>query len=77
MLVSIDQWCTSLGKFYGHTYTKLKFKLTKLKLNDIKLFTSYFLPIILLLLLLLYGDIESNPGSKKKSIPIFLYVNGM
>ena len=65
MLISIDQWCASIGIFYGHVYA-LICKLTKLNLNNIDFFISYFLPIILFLLLLLHGDIESNPGPKKK-----------
>ena len=46
-------------------------KLTKLKLNNIEFFISYFLPIILFLLLLLHGDLESNPGPKKKEQSYF------
>ena len=61
----------SLSPVYGHAYA-LIFKLTKLNLNNIEFFISYFLPIILFLLLLLHGDIESNPGSKKKVQTYFL-----
>ena len=48
------------------------YKLTKLNLNDIKFLISYFLPIILFLLLLFHGDIESNSGPKKKEQTYFL-----
>ena len=65
MLISMDQLRASVGIFYGHGYALLC-KLTKLKLNNIEFFISYFLPIILFLLLLLHGDVESNPGPKKK-----------
>ena len=44
-----------------------------LKLNNIEFMISYFLPIILLLLLLLHGDIESNPGPKKKQQTYFSF----
>ena len=59
MLISIDQWRASIGIFYDHAYA-LICKLTKLKLDNIEFFISYFLPIILFLLLLLHGDLESN-----------------
>ena len=65
MLISIDQKRPSLRIFQGHAYA-LICKLTKLKLNNTEFFISYFLPIIWFLLLLLHGDIESNPGPKKK-----------
>ena len=61
MLIDIDQWGASIGIFYA-----LICKLTKSDLNNTEFFISYFLPIILFLLLLLHGDIESNPGPKKK-----------
>ena len=64
MLISIDQWHASIGIFYGHAYT-LIYKLTKLNLNNIEFFILYFLLIILQLLVLLRGDIESNPGPRK------------
>ena len=64
MLISIDQWHASVGIFYGHAYT-LICKLTKLNLNNIEFFILYFLLIILQLLVLLRGDIESNPGPGK------------
>ena len=59
MLISIDQWRASICIIYGHAYA-LVCKLTKLNLNNIELFILYFLPIILFLLLLLHGDIESK-----------------
>ena len=70
MLISIDQWHASIGIFYGHAYA-LICKLTKLNLNNIEIFISYFLPLIFFLLLLLHGDIESNPGPKKKEQTYF------
>ena len=51
MLISVDQWRASIGIFYGHAYALIG-KLTKLKLNNIEFFVSYFLPTILFLLLL-------------------------
>ena len=42
-----------------------------MNLNNIDFFISYFLPIILFLLLLLHGDIESNPGPKKNKKTYF------
>ena len=39
--------------------------------NNIEIFISYFLLIILFLLLLLQGDIESNRGPKKKKQTYF------
>ena len=45
MLISIDQLRASIGIFYGHVYA-LICKLTKLKLNNIEFFISYFLSII-------------------------------
>ena len=70
ILISIDQWHALIGLFYGYAYA-LNHKLTKLNLNNIEFFISYFLPIILFLLLLLHGDIESNPGPKKKEQTYF------
>ena len=70
MLISIDQWRASIGIFYGHSYA-LICKLTVLKLNNVEFFISYFLQIILFLLLLLHGYIESNPGPKKKEQAYF------
>ena len=70
MQISIDQWRASIGIFYGHAYA-LICKLTKLNLNDIEILISYFLPIILFLLLLLHGDIESNLDPKKKGQTYF------
>ena len=70
MLISIDQWHALIGLFYGHAYA-LNPKLTKLNLNNIEFFISYFLPIILFLLLLLYGDTEANPRPKKKEQTYF------
>ena len=72
MLISIDQWRASIGIFYGHVYA-LTCKLTKLNLNNIDFFISYFLPIILFLLL--HGDIEFNPGPKKKEQNYFSLCN--
>ena len=71
VLISIDQWHASIGIFYGHAYAVIC-KLTKLNLNNIEIFISYFLPTILFLLLLLHGDIEFNPGPKKKEQTYFL-----
>ena len=70
MLISIDQWRASIGISYGHAYA-LICKLTKLNLKNIEFFISCFLPTILFLLLLLHGDIESNPGPKKKEQTYF------
>ena len=70
MPISIDQSRASIGIFYGHAYA-LICKLNKLDLNDIEIFISYFLPIILFLLLLLHVDIESNLGPKKKEQTYF------
>ena len=41
MLISIDQWRASIRIFYGHAYA-LICKLTKLNLNNIEFFISYF-----------------------------------
>ena len=41
MPISIDQWPASIDIFHGHAYA-LIFKLTKLNLNDIEIFISYF-----------------------------------
>ena len=70
MLISIDQWGVSIDIFYGHAYA-LICKLTKLNLNNIEIFISYFLPLIFFVLLLLHGDIESNRGPKKKEQTYF------
>ena len=70
MPTSKDQWHASIGIFYVHAYA-LIYKLIKLNLNNIEIFISYFLVIILFLLLLLHGDIESNPGPKKKEQTYF------
>ena len=71
MLISIDHWRASIGILYGHAYA-LICNLTTLNLNNIQLFISYFLPTILFLLLHLHGDIESNPGPKKKEHLFFV-----
>ena len=70
MLTSIYQWRASIGIFYSHVYA-LICKLTKLNLNNIETFISYFLPLIFFLLVLLHGDTESNPGPKKKEQTYF------
>ena len=64
------QWHASIGILYGHAYA-LICKLTKLNLNNIEIFISYFLPLIFFVLLLLHGDIESNRGPKKKEQTYF------
>ena len=68
----IDEWRASIDIFYGHA---LLCKLTKLNLNNIDFFILYFLPIMLFLLLLLHGDIESNPGPKKKRADLFFVMS--
>ena len=74
MLISINQWHASNGIFYGHAYIFIS-KLTKLKLNNIEFFILYFLPIILCLLLLLHGDIESKPVPKKNRSDLFFVMS--
>ena len=74
MLISINQWHASNGIFYGHACIFIC-KLTKLKLNNIEFFILYFLPIILCLLLLLHGDIESKPVPKKNRSDLFFVMS--
>ena len=63
-----------LAYFICHAFA-LICKLTKLSLGNIEFFVSYFLPIILFLLLLLHGDIEFNPGPKKKRTDLFFVMS--
>ena len=76
MLISIDRWSASIGIFYGHAYA-LICKVTTLSLKNIKFVMQYFLTKILFLLLLLHGNIESNPGTKKKEQTYFSLSTGM
>ena len=71
MLVNIDQWCTSIGRFHSF----LAILKTKKKLSDpviiFKCIFTFFYNVFLSILILKVGDIELNPGLQKHSHSYF------
>ena len=68
MAVSIDQWRSSIGLFYGKVYVSVKVFNTNICLSSVcsNLFSLvYYFYLFLFLLLLCNGDVEFNTGPKK------------
>ena len=74
MSVSIDQWRASIGLFYGHVYGHLSIKLGR-GCCDFKMvgFILCIFAVYAFSLLLKHGDVEINPGPKKKETRSFSY----
>ena len=66
MSINIDQWCASIGLFYGQVYGHISIKLS-IGYCDLKtVIMLWFFAAFAFLLQLKHGDIEINPGPKKK-----------
>ena len=72
MLIIIDQWCSSIGLFYGQVYEHFSIKLSRGCCNfEIVAFRLCSYVVFAFLLLLKQRDIEINPGPKKKETRFF------
>ena len=71
ILISIDQWRSSIGLFYGQVYGHVNIKLSKDCNFKIVAFILCFYAVFTFLLLLKHGDVEINPGPKKKETRFF------
>ena len=72
MSISIDQWRGSIGLFYGQVYGHFSIKLSR-GCCEFKMvaFILRFYAVFAFLLLLKHGDVEINPGPKKKETRFF------
>ena len=72
MSISIDQWRASIGLFYGQVYGHVSIKLSR-GCSNFKMvaFILCFYAVFAFLLLLKHGDVEINPGPKKKETRFF------
>ena len=72
MPVSIDQWCAAIGLFGVHKYAAI-IKKRILKYSNLKVLTIvlFFYSTIIFIFLVQHGDIEINPGPKKKQPKYF------
>ena len=72
MSISIDKWRASIGLFYGQVYVHVSIKLSKGCCNfKMIAFILCFYVVFAFLLLLKHGDVEINPGPKKKETRFF------
>ena len=72
MSISIDQWRASIGLFYGQVCGHISIKLSKGCCNfKMVAFILCFYAVFAFLLLLKHGDVEINPGPKKKETRFF------
>ena len=72
MSISIDQWRASIGLFYGQVYGHVSIKLSRGCCNfKMVAFILCFYAVFAFLLLLKHGDVEINPGPKKKETTFF------
>ena len=73
MSISIDQWRASIGLLYGQVYGHFSIKLSR-GCCEFKMvaFILRFHAVFAFLLLLKQGDVEINPGPKKKETRFFL-----
>ena len=69
---SIDQWHASIGLFYGQVYGHIIIKLS-IHSRDLKVVINILCCVaaFAFLLLLKHGDVEVNPGPKKKEVSFF------
>ena len=72
MSISTDQWRASIGLFYGQVYGHIRIKLSigKCDLKVVIVMLCFFAAFAFLLLLK-HGDVEINPGPKKKEARFF------
>ena len=72
MPISIDLWHAAVGLFGAHRYAAI-IKETIWKYSNLKALTIllFFYSTIIFLLLVQHGDIEINPGPKKKQPKYF------
>ena len=72
MPISIDQWRAAIGFFGAHRCAAI-IKMSILKYSNLKALTIllFFYSTIIFLLLVQHGDIEINPGPKKKQPKYF------
>ena len=72
MLIIIDQWCSSIGLFYGQVYGHFSIKLCRGCCNfKMVAFILCSYAVFAFLLLLKHRDIDINPGPKKKETRFF------
>ena len=74
MPVGIDQWPAAIGLFGAHRYVAI-IKKRILKYSNLKALTIllfFYYSTIICLLLVQHGDIEINPGPRKKQPKYFL-----
>ena len=78
MSISIDQSRAKVGLFHGQVYGHIRIKLS-IGFCDLKvvIIMLCFFSAFTFLLLLKYGDVEINPGPKKKKQNFFLVFTGM
>ena len=78
MLVFIDQWRAVIGMFYANL-SCISIKRCRCIFigQNSKIILFFFCSLFVLILLLKHGDIEINPGPKKKLSNVFHVVSGM
>ena len=68
MPINIDQWCVTTGLFYGKVYAVIPNNKNFCDSNiKILIFLIFFYSTFVFLILLMDGDVESNPGPKTKT----------
>ena len=68
MAINIDQWCVTTGLFYGKVYAVIPNNKNFCDSNiKILIFLIFFYSTFVFLILLMDGDVESNPGPKTKT----------
>ena len=68
MPINIDQWCVTTGLFYGKVYAVIPNNKNFCDSNiKILIFLIFFYRTFVFLILLMDGDVESNPGPKTKT----------
>ena len=71
MSINIMQWCAGIGNYCRYAYPLINMKKSLLSFNfDISLILlNLFYSLFYQILLLLHGDVETNPGPNKKYKP--------
>ena len=68
MPINIDQWCVTTGLFYGKVYAVIPNNKNFCDSNiKILIFLIFFYSTFVFLILLMDGEVESNPGPKTKT----------
>ena len=76
MSISIDQWRANICLFYGQVYGHFSIKLIRGCCNfKIVAFKLSFYTVFAFLVLLKHGDVQINPGPKKKETRFFTYLH--